>query len=271
MWQIIKENTATMPIQYSPTQWVLAFFFYAFIGWIWEVSYVSIKEQKAQNRGFLFGPIIPIYGFGALIILLSTSGVRDYWYWVFILGAVSASILELITGLLMEALFKVRYWDYSHLRFNVRGYIAPSVSLVWGVFSLFLVYAVNPPVENLITNIVEPWDRIWGLVLLLALAIDTTKSVQDALDLKSLLKRYADVEAVRESLAERVKVLNEDISENLDDLRETVKHLQLSYDKMSDNAVQRARRLLKRNPHATSRHFTETLDQIKERLSKTLK
>ncbi len=260
-----------MPIQYSPAQWVLAFFFYAFVGWIWEVSYVSIKEQKAQNRGFLFGPIIPIYGFGALIILLSTSGVREYWYGVFILGAISASILELLTGLIMEALFKVRYWDYSHLHFNVRGYIAPSVSLVWGVFSLILIYVVNPPIEKWITSIAEPWDRASGLVLLLVLAIDTTKSVQEAMDLKSLLKRYADVEEVRKSLAERMKDLNEDISENLDDLRDMVKNLQLSYDEMSDKAVRRVRRLLKRNPHATSRHFSQALDQIKERLSKNFK
>ena len=190
---------------------------------------------------------------------------------MFILGAISASILELLTGLIMEALFKVRYWDYSHLHFNVRGYIAPSVSLVWGVFSLILIYAVNPPIEKWITSIAEPWDRVSGLVLLLVLAIDTTKSVQEAMDLKSLLKRYADVEEVRKSLAERMKDLNEDISENLDDLRDMVKNLQLSYDEMSDKAVRRVRRLLKRNPHATSRHFSQALDQIKERLSKNFK
>ena len=98
---------------YTVHQWVLLFYLYCFMGWIWESCYVSLKNHKWVNRGFLKGPLLPIYGSGAIVVLISTLVVQKNLVLVFIIGMIAATILEYITGALMEKLFHVRYWDYT--------------------------------------------------------------------------------------------------------------------------------------------------------------
>ena len=122
---------------YTTGQWVLLFFFYCFCGWVWESCYVSICQRRWVNRGFLNGPLLPIYGFGAIIILFATLPVEDNLYLVWLFGMLAATALEYVTGAAMEALFKVRYWDYSKHRFQLNGHICLSSSIAWGFFSIF--------------------------------------------------------------------------------------------------------------------------------------
>ena len=98
---------------YTLGQWLLFFFLYCFLGWVWESCYVSARQRRWVNRGFLHGPLLPIYGFGAVIILWATLPVRGSLPLIFLLGMLAATALEYVTGAAMEALFKVRYWDYS--------------------------------------------------------------------------------------------------------------------------------------------------------------
>lgn len=116
--------------QYSFLQIIIFFFAYCFLGWIWETSYVSIREHKFVNRGFLHGPLIPIYGFGAMAILFATLPVKDNLWLVFICGMLGASALELVTGCTMKAVFHVRYWDYTNIPTNIKGYISLPTSIV---------------------------------------------------------------------------------------------------------------------------------------------
>ena len=138
---------------YTLYQWILLFYIYCFAGWVWESAYVSIKLHKWINRGFLKGPFLPIYGSGAIVVLISTVLIKKYTILVFIIGMISATILEYITGAIMEKLFHVRYWDYSEKKFNINGYICLVSSLAWGFFSLALVYLVNPLIEPFIISI----------------------------------------------------------------------------------------------------------------------
>ena len=108
---------------YTTGQWVLLFFFYCFCGWVWESCYVSIRQRRWVNRGFLHGPVLPIYGSGAIIILFVTLPVRQDLRLVFLLGTAAATALEYVTGAVMERLFQMRYWDYSSQPFNLHGYI----------------------------------------------------------------------------------------------------------------------------------------------------
>ena len=96
---------------YTPGQWALLFFFYCFCGWVWESCYVSAKQRHWVNRGFLHGPLLPIYGSGAIIILFATLPVADNFWLVYFLGMLAATALEYVVGAVMEQLFKVRYWD----------------------------------------------------------------------------------------------------------------------------------------------------------------
>ena len=117
---------------YTPGQWALLFFFYCFCGWVWESCYVSAKQRQWVNRGFLHGPLLPIYGSGAIIILFVTLPVADNLWLVYVLGMLAATLLEYVVGAVMEQLFKVRYWDYTKQPCNLHGYICLTSSIAWG-------------------------------------------------------------------------------------------------------------------------------------------
>lgn len=115
--------------------------------------YVSACRRQWVNRGFLHGPLLPIYGSGATIILFVTLPVEQDLRLVFLLGMIAATVLEYVTGAVMERLFKVRYWDYSHHRFNLNGHICLTSSLAWGFFSILLVRFIHPPIAGLLADV----------------------------------------------------------------------------------------------------------------------
>ena len=133
---------------YSILQWMLFFYIYCFFGWIIESIYVSVCTGNWVNRGFMRGPVIPIYGTGAIIILFAVIPFRTSPILVFIIGTIAASVLEFVTGFVMESIYKVRYWDYSDKPFNLCGYICLFNSLCWGVLSILLIYLVHSWVEK---------------------------------------------------------------------------------------------------------------------------
>lgn len=192
-------------------QWVLLFFLYSFCGWIWESCFVSVRKRQWVNRGFLHGPLLPIYGFGAIFILLVTLPARDNLVLVWILGVIAATVLEYITGAIMERLFKVRYWDYSNQKFNVNGHICLSSSIAWGFFSIFLVQFLHPLAERLLicipTLLVEPII----LVLIIGFTIDIVRSVQAALDLKQLLIKLTEENEELGRLAHKAELAKEEL------------------------------------------------------------
>ena len=197
--------------EYTPEQWALAFFLYSFAGWCWEVALSFILRHRFVNRGFLTGPILPIYGFGALTILIVCVPVKDSVLLVALAGAVGATVLEYVTGAAMEALFHVRYWDYSRARFNVHGYGCAKSTAVWALFSALIVRLIHPFVREYVQMIPTGFSTVLaGSFTAFALA-DTVSAVRRAFDLRALLmsmERYAkELEALHgglDSVADRV-------------------------------------------------------------------
>ena len=150
----------------------LIFILYAFIGWSLEVFFGVLKEKKFINRGFLIGPICPIYGFGAMFMLLFLTKYRDDPIVVFVLGAVICSILEYFTSYIMEKLFKARWWDYSYIKFNVNGRICLQFSALFGLFGVILICIVNPIVIYLLNLIPNLLKTILSIILLLLFLSD---------------------------------------------------------------------------------------------------
>ncbi len=206
--------------EYSIQIWLLLFFVYSFLGWIWETSYVSIKEHKFQNRGFVRGPFLPIYGSGALIILLSTVAVRENIYLIFILGSLSSTILEVITGYVMELIFKVRYWDYSYKKIHYKGYICLSSTIAWGFFSIILVMIINVPIENLVFQIPSVILEVIVLLLVIVFTVDYTKSIQNALELKKLLESIAANNKEINAIVTKIENISARISESKDGIKQ---------------------------------------------------
>ena len=274
---------------YYLTQWILFFFIYSFIGWVWESCYVSVRKRRWVNRGFLHGPMLPIYGSGALVILISTIGVRENPWLIFLFGMLAATVLEYITGAVMEKMFHVRYWDYSRQKLNLNGYICVSSSLCWGVFSVLLVRAVHIPVERAVLDIPLFITDGAALVLTVIMTVDLTQSFNEAMDLKQVLAQLEEskeqIGEMQEKLlqleefAERIEVfLKEEIPSKAGSLiseekREELKKFRNSiageFGRMSsrtDKIYLHIASQLKRNPTAASKKFAKALEELKDTL-----
>lgn len=191
---------------YTSGQWVLLFFFYCLCGWVWESCYVSACQRRWVNRGFLHGPLLPIYGSGAIIILFAVIPVEDNLALVWLFGMIAATALEYVTGAVMERLFKVRYWDYSKHRFNLNGHICLSSSVAWGFFSILLVRFLHPPVGRLLARVPALIVDPAALALTAAFTVDVVCSVQAALDLRDVLTRLTEENEELRRLAKRAEV-----------------------------------------------------------------
>ena len=192
---------------YDMYQWLMLFFFYSFLGWVYESLYVSICKRKWVNRGFMVGPMLPLYGSGAIVMLLASMPFQDNLVLVFFSGCVGATLLEYVTGGVMEKLFKVRYWDYSNKPLNFQGHIWLGATLLWGVFTVVMVKVLNPPVAEVVTDIREPLlQRVVYFISLVAIA-DFTYSFKAALDLRAVLVRLQEARLDAEHLRHRMDAL----------------------------------------------------------------
>lgn len=142
-------------------QMIFYFFIYAFLGWVCEVAFAALKTGKFVNRGFLNGPLCPIYGCGVVIVMLFLAPIRDKWYLVFLAGAIVATLLELVTGFVLEKVFHTKWWDYTKEPFNIKGYVCLRFTIIWGIAILLLFNTIVPQIEWLV-NIIP---RVLGLVI----------------------------------------------------------------------------------------------------------
>lgn len=248
-------------------EWVLFFYIYSLIGWIWESCYESVKYRKWINRGFMHGPFLPIYGFGAMAMLLTTIPVREHLALVFLFGMIAATILEYITGVLMEKLFHMRYWDYSEQFLNIKGHICLKCSLVWGMFSLLLVRVVHVRVEKIVLMLPEQIEQGITFLLTLVIVADFTVSFREALDLRRLLDTILAGNEELMKFHERL----ENIAALLEEDKELIK---ASFNERMGHVNEKAYRvvegILKRNPGAVSKHHKQTLQQIREQIKSRL-
>lgn len=129
------------------------FIIYSILGWCCEVAFAAIVDGKFVNRGFLFGPYCPIYGFGVSFVLLCLNPIKDNFIVLFFCSVILTSLLEFITGYVLEKLFHQRWWDYSKERFNIKGYVCLKFSIMWGLACLIVVDIVHPVFERLVSHI----------------------------------------------------------------------------------------------------------------------
>ena len=193
--------------QYTGVQWLFFFYFYCFFGWCFESAYVSLRNRRLINRGFMRGPFLPLYGSGALMMLIVSGPVRDSLVLTYIMGCIGATILEYVTGVVMEALFKVRYWDYSNQKFNFRGYICLSSILAWGGLTILMTEVVHAPVERLVLGIPENLLTAVTFVLTVILVADFTLSFKEAIDLRDVLAKMEETKEELGRLQKRLDVL----------------------------------------------------------------
>ncbi len=201
-------------------------------------------------------PLLPIYGFGAVIMLHSSLPFQYSIILTFIAGSVSATLLELLTGLLMEKLFKVRYWDYSKQKLNFKGVICLSSSLFWGLLTVLLVKFVDPFVSKYVLAFENKHYTLFIVIVILLTVLfisDTVISVRDAVNMAQVIQAIDKArENAKKAVGEKIFVLEERADERKRRRRQRLINL-----KAKDFAM------LKRNPNAGSKKHHEALMELK--------
>lgn len=234
------------------------FFVYAFLGWCTEVSFAALTSGRFVNRGFLNGPVCPIYGVGVVIVLFFLDPLRGNTFLLFLGSVLLTSLLEWVTGFVLEKIFHQRWWDYSNEPFNLGGYICLRFSIAWGLACLFVVEIIHPSILWLIHLI----PHTLGLVLLAlfsaGMLVDLAATVRTIARMNRQLTQLDELAGrikalsneLGENLAERVidaaelgSGLREDIQENLEDAKDVLaqrrEDLQDSLEDMKESLAER--------------------------------
>lgn len=200
---------------YELSEYFLYFLIYAFFGYICEVVYVAICTKKITNRGFLYGPIVPIYGFGAIGIILALSWAYNLHGWyspfiVFILGFLLTSFLEYFVSWIMEIIFHMRWWDYSDKFLNIQGRVCLRNSTMFGILVVAVLYALHPYLVNPLISSLSSLGNVWfyfvsGILFSLVI-VDTVFSTIKQVNISKIIRKL-------ESMAIQVQI-------NLSDAKE---------------------------------------------------
>ena len=205
---------------YAWYHWLTFFYIYCFFGWIFESAYVSLKQGRFVNRGFLRLPLLPLYGTGAVMMLWVSLPVKNNLFLVYISGVIAATILEYVTGYAMERLFKMKYWDYSNQRFNIHGYICLSSSIAWGFLTIFMTEIVHKPVEDLVLHLNPVLELTLLGIISASFVADSIQSVREALDLGRALEAMTKMKAELEDIQVQMALLKAETSQRVNDFRE---------------------------------------------------
>lgn len=164
---------------YTLSTLVLYFFFYSLAGWCMETVYCSVLERRFVSRGFLHGPICPIYGVGVLLMILFFRPLAGNILVFYLVSTVTMSAWEYFVGWFLEVTTHMKYWDYSMYRFNLKGRICLWVCLVWGVLSYVCIFWIHPPVERAVAALPTMVRDILAIVLASAILADAVVTIRD--------------------------------------------------------------------------------------------
>ena len=199
-------------MEYTVYQLAFFFFIYSFAGWCIEVCCAAIQKRKFVNRGFVNGPLCPIYGSGAVLFAIFLPELKEAPFFLFLAGAILASILEFTTGALLEKLFHRKWWDYSNIRWNYEGYVCLPFSLGWGVCAVVLNMFLNPLLVKLLGIMPKLLIVIIMIALTVVLVLDT---VGTTLAIRGLQKKQVQLAEFTEGVSQVSKLLENAITRRI--------------------------------------------------------
>lgn len=259
---------------YTIQNWIFIFFVYSFLGWCFETALVSIEEKHFINRGFIRSPFLPIYGFGAITMIFSGNLVIKDPVLVFIFGAVSATILEFITGWLLEVIFKTRYWDYSDTHYNIKGRICAEATLMWGFMTLLVNYKIHVHIEPIILKLNSNIIMIMDIVLLVIFITDFIASAKAAVDINNMLKRLTEIKNEISDLNIKIKEQLHNNSESdlkLTSLKQKIEQLKSEHINKSNKINFFKKNYLNAHPNSKSLKFNNALTELKIKIKEKKK
>lgn len=265
-----------MPQNIYQAVWI--FIIYAFLGWCSEVAFAAVNNGKFVNRGFLNGPVCPIYGVGMLIVVLCLWSLRDRPLLLFLGSALLTTALEFVTGFVLERVFHDKWWDYSDMPFNIKGYVCLKFTILWGLAASFIIGAIH----RFIYMLIEKTPFVLGVILLAvfsaAFIADFTVTLTALVKLPKKLKAMAEAEralrAVSDKIGENISDTTIAAKEKGEALAEENKprleELKAEYEKkkkelsamLERNFVQR--RIFKAFPNLKNGRYKAIFDRISE-------
>jgi uncharacterized membrane protein len=284
----------------------LTFFIYGFLGWCTEVAYAACREKKFVNRGFLNGPICPIYGVGVTMVICFLDPVKDQLLLLYVTSIVLVTVLEGLTGFALDKIFHNKWWDYSNRPLNIGGYVCLLFSLIWGVACVFVVKVVQPVIYKAMC-----WLPFLAGVIILSLLggalladlyvtasgiIRLNHQLESMEKIASELHEISDqlgeniyervvgvmekgeesrqkleesklkLEESRQELRERTEAISDSLQEVTEETRERIRALKARYRLLEKKESFVGRRLMKAFPKMKPHRHKEQLDKIRERL-----
>lgn len=262
-----------MPNTVYEAVWI--FIIYAFIGWCSEVSYAALNVGKFVNRGFLNGPCCPIYGFGMLIVVVVLTPLKNNLIILFIGSMLFTTILEYISGYILEKVFHNKWWDYSELPFNIQGYVCLKFSILWGLACSFIMRIIHPLVMVFLHILPQIFGRILLIILILAFIADCIFTIGTIINFNKRLRIMGEI-------TEKLRMISDGIGENIyENVTDTIersekrkaeyKELNRRYKELLEKKIYSHDRLIKAFPKMKSKDYEESLLKLKEHLKQFVK
>ncbi len=187
------------------------FWFWSIFGWVMEVVDRTLETGGFENRGFMNGPYCPIYGFGVIGITILLSPLKSVLM-LYILSSVLCTAFELAVGLMLQALFHAKWWDYSDMKFNFKGYICLRNSLLWGVGCVLVVRVVQPLIEKGVHQIPYTLGNIVAIALTIIFVYDLVESI---CEVRKLNNKLREIDALARIIHDKSVVIGEKISDEV--------------------------------------------------------
>ncbi|MCR5467846.1 MAG: putative ABC transporter permease [Lachnospiraceae bacterium] len=258
-------------------KYFVMFTIYSVIGWVYETTYCMIKSKKWENRGFLYGPVCPIYGVGATSITLLTdflgsavivSGLK--WWHVFLIGMLGSAVLEYFTSWILEVRFHAYWWDYKDVPLNINGRICLPASVGFGVAGLFVVYILSPYTRGILTYIPSVLMELLSMVFLAVMVSDLTLTVSALTHFEQMVISFED--SVNRYMDQFVENVNEKkLSGVIEDAaKDKMEYIMSTMEESTRMAVRRVRgfRNTKLSIGVRKRPDFVTMERFKEEIKK---
>lgn len=239
------------------------FVVYAFLGWCLETIYATINKKYFVNRGFLNGPFCPIYGFGALMLIVLLNPVKDDLFSLFIGSVALTSVLEYFTGFILEQAFSSVWWDYTDKKFNIKGRICLEFSLIWGAASLVVIKIIHPYINLLVSLMPFKIGIVLIYIIFSYFIFDLTISVISVVGLNSRLKQ---IHFLHNELKSKLIKLKGATSERAVEIEFKLDELKNKYQYLINKKVLNHSRILNAFPNLKSKRFNHILKDIKKSL-----
>lgn len=233
---------------------LLNFFVYGFLGWCTEVAFAAAKERKFVNRGFLNGPICPIYGIGVTVVVTVLLPYKDQIIPLYLWSVLLVTVLEGLTGYLLEKLFHHRWWDYTGMPLNIGGHVCLLFSVIWGVACVAIVHFIHPMIAKIL-SFLPVW--LGGLLLAafcFALAADLYVTVTGILKFNRRLARM-------EEIAQELHRISDQLGENI--YRNTMEGIEIQ-DRVKVRSQQAAEEVRQRSQQAAEEMRQRTQQAAEE-------